>query len=79
MTIILKMDKQRRIRIPKKVKVESDRVILVTLGPYNILIPIPKEKIEVDISESIQELKKIAEERAIADAKGRHKDTENGG
>ena len=69
MAIILKMDKQRRIRIPKKVKLESDTFLLITLGSYKILFPVPKEKPEVDIpKKSVSELLKEAENLARKDA-----------
>ena len=72
MAIILEMDKQRRIRIPKKVKLESDTFLLIIIGPYKMLFPIPKEKPEVDISEKdVTRLLKDADRFAKEDALSR--------
>ena len=63
------MDKQRRIKIPENVKLESDTFLLITLGAYKILFPVPKKKLEVDIQEkSVSELLKEAENLAKKDA-----------
>ncbi|MEM4736205.1 MAG: hypothetical protein QXS20_10875 [Candidatus Thorarchaeota archaeon] len=52
----VKMDRQRRIRIPKRAQVKGNTFLLVTLGTYHILLPVPREKPELDIESPISEL-----------------------
>ena len=52
----VRMDGQRRIRIPKKSGVKGETFLLLTLGAYYILFPIQKEKPELDIQGKIGDL-----------------------
>lgn len=67
------MDAQRRVYIPKGMPFEADRAIIIPQGSVYLLIPVPKDVIEVDVPKSTGELKLMAEERARADALGRAK------
>jgi len=58
LTVITKvrMDEQRRIRIPKRAGLEGRAFLLLALGTYHILLPVPSEKPELDIKGPIAEL-----------------------
>ncbi len=61
------MDGQRRIRIPRKAGVEGDTFLLLALGSYHILFPVPSKKPELDIEGPIAELLTQAEVEIIRD------------
>jgi len=63
----VRMDGQRRIRIPKKAGVEGDTFLLLSLGTYHILFPVPSEKPELDVAGSIAELLLRGETEATKD------------
>jgi len=58
LTVITKvrMDEQRRIRIPKRAGLEGRTFLLLALGTYHILFPVPSEKPELDVEGPIAEL-----------------------
>jgi len=70
---VVKVDSQRRVYIPKGIPFVGDRAIIIPQGSTYLLIPVPKDVIEIDVSKSTDELKLVAEERARADALGRAK------
>lgn len=61
------MDAQRRIRIPKKTGIEGESFLLLSLGDYHILFPIPDKKPELDVQGPISDLLVQAELVAAAD------------
>ena len=63
----VRMDGQRRIRIPRKAGVEGDTFLLLALGSYHILFPGPSEKPELDIEGPIAKLLTQAEVEIIRD------------
>jgi hypothetical protein len=71
MVIRVRMDDQRRIRIPKKTGIEGDTFFLLTLGSYHILIPVPSQKPELDIEGSISDLLARAETKIAEDVSKR--------
>lgn len=70
---VVKVDSQRRVYIPRELSFDAERVIIIPQGSVYLLIPVPKDVIEIDVSKSLDELKRIAEEGAKADAIGRAK------
>jgi hypothetical protein len=67
----VRMDGQRRIRIPKKAALEGDTFLLLSLGAYHILFPVPSEKPELDLQGSIAELLEQGEAEATKDVSKR--------
>ena len=63
----VRMDGQRRIRIPKKAGLEGDTFLLLALGSYHIIFPVPEEKPQLEIDGPISELLARAEEEASQD------------
>ncbi len=57
----VRLDGQRRIRIPKKSGVEGDTFLILSLGSYHILFPVSSKKPELYIDESISGLPAQAE------------------
>ncbi|MEM2864910.1 MAG: hypothetical protein QXR65_06560 [Candidatus Bathyarchaeia archaeon] len=66
--VIAKVDAQRRLYIPKGVKFESEKAIILPYGTSYLLIPVPKNIIEIDVGASLRELKARAEEKARGEA-----------
>jgi len=66
--MLLKVDARRRIYLPKSVRLESDEVILIPMGSSYLLIPVPKNIIEIDIDIERESLRRIAEHKARIDA-----------
>ena len=64
---IVKVSK-RRIYIPKDIPFDAKRVIIIPISDNLLIIPVSERPIEIDIKESISELKKRAEEKAKRDA-----------
>ncbi len=67
MIVRVRMDAQRRIRIPKKTGIEGESFLLLSLGDYHILFPIPDKKPELDVQGPISDLLVQAELVAAAD------------
>lgn len=67
-SMMLKVDRRRRIYIPKSVKLETDEVILIPMGSFYLLVPVPRNIIEIDADIERELLKKIAEYKARMDA-----------
>jgi hypothetical protein len=67
----VRMDGQRRIRIPQKSGIEGDIFLLLSLGSYYILFPVPTEKPELDIEGPISEMLAQAEAEITADVSER--------
>lgn len=61
---LVKVDSQRRIYIPKEIPFKAEWAIIVPYGSSFLLIPVPEKIIEIDVKDSIRELKKKAEEKA---------------
>jgi hypothetical protein len=61
------MDGQRRIRIPQKSGLKGDIFLLLTLGSYYVLFPVPVKKPELDIEGPISEMLAQAETEITAD------------
>lgn len=74
----VRMDDQRRIRIPRKAGLEGDTFLLLTIGSYHILFPIPSDKPELDIEGPIADLLAKADEEIGKDVskRWRRKETE---
>lgn len=65
---IVKVDAQRRLYIPKDVKFEGEKAIILPYGTSYLLIPIPGNIIEIEVEASHRELKARAEEKAREEA-----------
>ena len=65
---IVKMDAQRRLYIPKALKFEGEKAIILPYGTSYLLIPIPGNIIEIEVKAPSRELKAKAEEKAREDA-----------
>lgn len=66
--VVVSVDSQRRVYIPKNLVFEGNRAIAVQQGTSILLIPVPKQVIEIDVPTPIDELKERAEAVAKRDA-----------
>lgn len=71
MMVRVRMDDQRRIRIPKKAGIEADTFFLLTRESYHILIPLPSKGPELNIEGSISNLRAQAETEIADDVSKR--------
>lgn len=55
---MVKVDSQRRIYIPKEIPFKADKAIIVPYGASFLLIPVPEKVIEINVKNSIEELKR---------------------
>ncbi len=65
---VVKVDAHRRIYIPSEIPIEADKVIIVPQGAAYLLVPVPKEPIEIDVKTETKQLKAMAELKAKKDA-----------
>ncbi len=68
---VVKVDAHRRIYVPKDIPIEADKVVIIPQGSAYLMIPVPKEPVEIDIKIPVKELKAIAEDKARREAVGR--------
>jgi virulence-associated protein VagC len=61
---IVSIDSQRRIYLPRELKIESDKALIIPRGENYLLIPIPKEITAIETNKTIPELKAEAMKRA---------------
>jgi virulence-associated protein VagC len=69
---IVSVDSQRRIYLPKELEFKAKKALIVRRGETYILIPIPDRILEIDVDLSVEELRKMAEERARREAQDAH-------
>ncbi len=68
---VVKVDAHRRIYVPKDIPIEADKVVIIPQGSAYLMIPVPKEPVEINIKIPVKELKDIAEDKARREAVGR--------
>lgn len=68
---VVKVDAHRRIYVPKDIPIEADKVVIIPQGSAFLMLPVPKEPVEIDVKIPVKELKDIAEDKARRDAVGR--------
>jgi len=64
---VVKIDAQRRIYVPKVMPFKAEKAVIIPQGSAYLLIPVPKEPIEIDVKLPIKKLRTRAEERARKD------------
>jgi virulence-associated protein VagC len=70
---VVRVDAHRRIYVPKEIEIDSDKVVLVRQGAALLVIPVPRNPIEIDVKEPVPGLKAKAESLAKDDARRRAK------
>lgn len=70
---VVKMDSHRRIYVPREMAFDADAVIMLQQGRTYLVIPVPREPIEIDVEEGTPELKSKAESMARSDAIARNR------
>ncbi len=68
---VVKVDAHRRIYVPRDIPIEADKVVIIPQGSAYLMLPVPKEPVEIDVKLSVKELKGVAEDKARRDAVGR--------
>lgn len=73
---VVSIDERGRMTFPKKTGVRGERAVLISVGSYYTVIPIPEEPEKyaegwLGTEKSRKELKKLAEEAAKKDAEKR--------
>ncbi|MBI3023340.1 MAG: hypothetical protein HYY68_06385 [Thaumarchaeota archaeon] len=68
---MVKVDAHRRIYMPKDIPIETDKVVIIPHGSAYLMLPVPKEPVEIDVKIPVKELKDIAEDKARREAVGR--------
>ena len=63
---IVEIDGRGRVTIPKEMRTEADRVLVIPMGDSYMIIPIPKAPIEFEMKETGKSAKERAE-RSLAE------------
>jgi bifunctional DNA-binding transcriptional regulator/antitoxin component of YhaV-PrlF toxin-antitoxin module len=69
---IVSVDSQRRIYLPKELGFKANKALIVIRGAKYVLITIPEKITEIDIGLSVEELRRVAEERAKTETGDAH-------
>lgn len=68
---IVEIDDRGRVTIPKDMRVEADRALVIPMGESYMLVPIPRAPIEFETKESTKTAKETAEKRLKAEVRER--------
>ena len=68
---IVEIDDRGRVTIPKEMRVEADKALVIPMGDSYMVVPIPKVPIEFDVSESGKSAKERAEKGLAEEARSR--------
>jgi virulence-associated protein VagC len=68
---LVEVDERGRVTIPKEMRTDAEKVLIIPLGESYMIVPIPKAPAEHRMKVSGKEAKKVAEGRLAAEVKGR--------
>lgn len=68
---IVEIDDRGRVTIPKEMRVEADKALVIPLGESYMLVPIPRTPLEFETKESTKTAKEAAEKRIRSELKER--------
>src|SRR5271170_5440152 len=68
---VVEIDKRGRVTIPKEMRLDADKALLIPLGDSYMLVPIAKAPIEFEMSVSSKDAKRVAERRLASEVKAR--------
>lgn len=70
---VVEVDERGRFTIPKEMRVDADRALIIPLGGSYMVVPIPKVPLEFDIKDSGASAKAKAEKRLSDEVRAREK------
>ena len=70
---IVSVDSQRRIYLPKELDFKAKKALIIRRGEIYVLIPIPEKITEIDVKIPVDELEKMAEEKAKVETRDAHR------
>ena len=59
--VVVQVDRRGRIRIPRRIRIDADRALVIPLGSSYMVIPIPKTPTGLSLETSARELRMRAE------------------
>jgi bifunctional DNA-binding transcriptional regulator/antitoxin component of YhaV-PrlF toxin-antitoxin module len=68
---VVEIDERGRVTIPKAMRAEADRALIIPMGESYLVVPIPKAPVEFEMKETGRSVKEIAEKRMMAEARAR--------
>ena len=68
---IVEIDERGRVTIPKEMRIEAEKALIIPMGETYMVVPIPKAPAEFDLKVSGKSAKEAAERRLSSDVKGR--------
>jgi bifunctional DNA-binding transcriptional regulator/antitoxin component of YhaV-PrlF toxin-antitoxin module len=68
---IVEIDDRGRVTIPKEMRVDADKALVIPMGESYMLVPIPRAPIEFEIKGSTKTAKATAERRLRSEVRGR--------
>jgi virulence-associated protein VagC len=66
--VIVSVDSQRRIYLPKELDFKARKAIILPRGETYVIIPVPDDITPIDVDATMEELKHRADERARKEA-----------
>lgn len=60
---IVEIDDRGRVTIPKEIRIEADKALVIPMGDSYMVIPIPRAPIEFDMSDTGESAKERAEKK----------------
>lgn len=68
---VVEIDERGRVTIPKEMRVDADRALIISMGETYMVVPIPKSPAEFDLKETGKTAKGVAERRLSAEVRER--------
>ncbi len=60
---IVEIDDRGRVTIPKEIRIEADKALVIPMGDSYMVIPMPRAPIEFDMSDTGESAKERAEKK----------------
>ena len=70
---IVEIDERGRITIPKEMRIEAEKALVISMGDTYMVVPIPKAPSEFNLKVSGKSAKEVAEGRLSSEVRGRAK------
>lgn len=68
---VVEIDERGRVTIPKEMRVEAEKALVIPMGETYMVVPIPKAPAEFDLKVSGKSAKEVAEGRLASEVRER--------
>ncbi|MDG7008023.1 MAG: hypothetical protein JRN06_07240 [Nitrososphaerota archaeon] len=74
---IVEIDERGRVTIPKEMRVEAERALVIPMGETYMVVPIPVAPAKLDLKVSGKSAKEVAERRLSSEVRKRSQRRQN--